>query len=1157
MRVSEPGISLSPVHASDTTLIFSATDLSNFLACPHLTLLSRATALGGPKPPKFDDPGAEVVRQRGLEHEQAYLERLQAGGLRLVQIRTSDTHGLLAPPQRWQELATRTLEAMRSGAEVIYQGCLFDGTWLGYPDFLRRVDRPSDLGDWSYEVIDAKLAREAKGGALLQLCVYSDLLEGIQGMAPERAHLALGGPEQHTETFRLADYAAYYRSVKARFEQIVAQADGELPFAPDPVPHCEICAWKTRCDRERHEADHLALVTGITRRQRQALRERDVTTMASLAALPLPVEPPLDGVGKVSIERIREQARIQVEGREAGAPRRELLKPVVENEGLASLPEPFSEDLFLDIEGDPYALDDGIDYLFGFVDAAGNYSRWWALDRAEEKSAFEAFIDFVTTRLEEHPDLHVYHYHHYEPTHLKQLMGRYGTREDELDRLLRGKVLVDLHRVVRQSVRASVESYSIKELEPFYGFRREVDLRTATHALAWFEAWLESGGERGKAGELLEAIEEYNRDDCLSTLCLRDWLEELREELAEETGAPIPRPKAESPEPSEEATRQKERVNALVTDLVRDVPPDPSARSREEHGRWLLGQLLHFHRREQKSVWWEFFRCLELSDEEMVEDRSALGGLTYEGIVDRIKKSVVHRYRFPPQEHGIEVDNRPVDPATQGCPGTVVALDDVRGTIDLKRGAKAEVPHPKGLIPCDIVPDTELRESLIRLAETTIQRGLVDSHPNRAAVDLLLRNGPRVGQAPGADLRGPGEDTLEAAFRLVSRIDRSVLPIQGPPGSGKTFTGAQMILALLKAEKRVAVTATSHKVIGKLLDEICHAARKEGFKVKGIQKCEEEERCESEEIRCVNDNTAVRQALAEGSAQLAGGTAWLWSRPEMAGAVDFLFGDEAGQFSLANALAVSQATDSLILLGDPRQLDQPQQGVHPPGTDVSALDHLLGEDATMPPDRGLFLDQTWRLHPMICAFTSEIFYEGRLESRPGLERQGIRGSEPMNGTGLRLVPVDHSGNQTESQEEVEVIASLIERALGARATWTDSEGEERPLGWSDILIVAPYNTQVSALVTRLPQARVGTVDKFQGQEAPIVIYSMTTSTAEDAPRGMGFLYSGNRLNVATSRARCLTVVVASPRLFVPECWTPQQMKLANAFCRYRELAAGM
>jgi uncharacterized protein len=287
---------------------------------------------------------------------------------------------------------------------------------------------------------------------------------------------------------------------------------------------------------------------------------------------------------------------------------------------------------------------------------------------------------------------------------------------------------------------------------------------------------------------------------------------------------------------------------------------------------------------------------------------------------------------------------------------------------------------------------------------------------------------------------------------------------------------------------------------------------------------------------------------------VAGGTSWLWARPEAFETLDVLFVDEAAQMSLANVLAVSHAAKTIVLLGDPRQLEQPMQGSHPGGTDVSALKHILGEHATVAADRGLFLEETWRLHPDICAFTSELFYEGRLRSKPGLEQQGITSEGPANGSGFCYVAVEHAGNQSSSPEEAEVIKGLVEEILASKATWIDPDGKEAPIVLDNILIIAPYNAQVFELQDRLPGARIGTVDKFQGQESPIVIYSMTTSSHADAPRGMEFLYSANRLNVATSRARCVCILVGSPLLFEAECRTPRQMQLANAFCRYLEMA---
>ena len=427
--------------------------------------------------------------------------------------------------------------------------------------------------------------------------------------------------------------------------------------------------------------------------------------------------------------------------------------------------------------------------------------------------------------------------------------------------------------------------------------------------------------------------------------------------------------------------------------------------------------------------------------------------------------------------------------------------------------------------------------------------GIEGDGPYQPARDLLLRTAPRIGGQP---IRHDGETTLEAALRIAPLIEGGVLPIQGPPGTGKTYTGARMICALVRAGKSVGITANSHKVIRNLLDGVVEAAGEMGVDVRCIQKVTEREP-DQQRLRFTTDNAALLSAIGN-TANVAGGTAWLWARPDAAEAVDVLFIDEAAQMSLANVLAVSQAAKSVVLLGDPQQLEQPMQGSHPEGTDVSALHHILGGHQTIAADRGLFLEETWRLHPDICRFTSELFYESRLQPRPGLEVQNVIANGRVNGTGLRYLPVPHEGNQSSSPEEADCVRDLVSEILAAKPKWIDRKGEEHELGLEDILIIAPYNAQVFELQERLPDARIGTVDKFQGQEAPIVIYSMTTSSYADAPRGMEFLYSLNRLNVATSRAQCLCVLVASPSVFEAQCRTPRQMQLANAFCRYLELA---
>jgi len=901
----------------------------------------------------------------------------------------------------------------------------------------------------------------------------------------------------------------------------------------------------------------------VSRNQRKVLGGCGVSTVADLAKLVLPPKPKIGRIGDAALIRIREQARLQVQGREEGSLIYELIEDAEEGKGLGILPLPSPADLFLDLEANPYVFDDGLEYLIGMATLPAKsggepiYESLWALTRSEEKKAFEAFIAKVMEQWRKNPEMHIYHYAPYEPTAIKRLVGRHGTCVDEVDELLRAGVFVDLYRAVRQGIRASVESYSIKRLEPLYGFTRAVLLRDANVALQSFEAAMALGNGQKEIGDLLKIVEGYNRDDCVSALRLRDWLEDRRKELEAKNGRAMPRPAVQSGEASEKLSARLQEIRALAARLLAALPEGEAAWTDEHRACWLLAHMLEWHRREEKSSWWEYFRLCELSDEELQEDRNGLAGLAYVAEVDHIKRSTVHRYRFPPQDHAIDRAHEVHDPRTGHSAGTVVALDDHNRTIDLKRGTASQVPHPTALVPFDIVGSTVLSDSLFRLASSVAEHGIAGAGQFQPARELLLRQRPGVLGKFDGTLVGEDGQLTPSAKALVRSLARetSVLPIQGPPGSGKTFTGGRMIVELVSQGRRVGVTAASHKVVSTLLREVCSAAKQSGVRVRMIQKASEGDECDDASVIMAESNEAVLDALTKGTAQVAAGSAWLWAREEMANSVDVLFVDEAGQMSLANVLAASPSATSIVLLGDPQQLDQPQKGVHPPGADVSALSHLLNGRATIADDQGIFLTETRRLHPDVCAFTSEIFYEGRLVPRPENSQQRLNADDPLGATGLRFFPVEHTGNQNESPEEVERVEALVDGLLRAKTTWTNKEGKTNSLGLQDILIVAPYNAQVAALIERLPAgARVGTVDKFQGQEAPLVLYSMATSTPEDASRGMEFLYSLNRLNVAVSRARCVAVIVASPALFQVQCKTPRQIELANAFCRYLEMA---
>ena len=539
---------------------------------------------------------------------------------------------------------------------------------------------------------------------------------------------------------------------------------------------------------------------------------------------------------------------------------------------------------------------------------------------------------------------------------------------------------------------------------------------------------------------------------------------------------------------------------------------------------------------------------LGLSNQELLEEKAALAGLEFVQRVATPKKSVVDRYHFTPQESEIREGDKLRD--GEGRPfGEVEGIDVAACYIDIRKGPKIAGEHRSSVFKYTNVPDDAKRDSLMRLGTWVAENGVDGPGPFRAGRDLLLHLTPRPGAAVAA-----GEDTLAAARGWVAALDHSVLPIQGPPGAGKTYTGARMITSLVRAGKKVGITALSHKVIRNLLEEVVKAAEQERTTLRCVEKVNDVSDEAHASIVEIKDNPVILDEIQSGAAQVAAGTAWLWAREEFFESVDVLFVDEAGQLTLADVLAVSPAARSLVLLGDPQQLGQPLQGSHPEGTDVSALEHLLDGHKTILPEQGLFLDHTWRLHPEICAFTSELFYEGRLSSRPNLDRQILDGPTPFAGAGLWFVPVPHEGNQSSSPEEVERVVELVAGLIAGGVHWTDRANDRRPLGVSDILIIAPYNAQVAALKARLPEVRIGTVDKFQGQEAPVVICSLTTSSLEEAPRGMEFLYSPNRLNVAVSRAQTACILVGSPALFEPECRSPAQMRLANGFCRYLEMA---
>jgi len=1154
----------------DSGFVYSATDLNNFIECRRLTDLAARVALGELARPEADDEQAQLLRDKGQQHEDQYLARLEEehdGDV--VRFPRAESGA-----EAYREAERQTLEAMRAGRAVIYQATFFDGQFLGHADFLRRVETPSDLGAWSYDAVDTKLALSTKPYFILQLCNYSEHLARLQGRMPDRGYIVFGNGEQ--QAFTLRDYLAYYRRVKAGFLEAVSgyTPGGDRPAEPypNPIKHCGICPWNESCDERRTADDHLSLVAWMRQDQIGRFEAAGITTVAELAA----TEARPEGMEPKTFAKLQKQAMLQVRSRASGAPVYELL-PHDERTGFGLLPAPAPGDVYFDMEGDPmFEPGRGLEYLFGcwLPGDPEPFKAFWGLDRAGEKVAFEQFIDFVRERRREYPGMHVYHYAPYEKTALRRLAQEHSTRVEEIDELLRGEVLVDLYAVVRQTLMIGEDSYSIKRLERFYGMQRATEVKKGDQSIVMFEKWRVDGDDA-----TLRDIENYNRDDCESTYLLHMWLLERRREAQRRFECAFPFRSVKEPdapchaEPFEgckkctkrvSEQRELEKRSALETRLLRgiDTPLDEAQYERKGEAwrtRYLIGHLLSYHRREEKPFWWEYFDRCDNVDRLREFDKEVIGELELCDDIAPFKlkpkdRNPVYTYRFPDQRYKLGAGDAVHDPRERTSAGRIVEIDDDRNLLRLKRGADdAAAAKITALIPGEVFPTTVQRKALVAIAEAYVDGTLEASSP--AIYDLLAARTSRVA---GRTILQPEELSAATVSAVVRGLQESYLFIQGPPGSGKSTIASAVIADLLAAGKRVGVVSNGHKAIHNLLHKVEAVVRERGGSFSGRYKCSEgnpdssyDSELDDPFIVSIDDNKAFEGTDYD----LAGGTAWLFAREELCGTFDFLFIDEAGQMALANALAVARCAKNVVLLGDPSQLAQVSQGTHAPHVGDSVLVHLLGHADTIPPDRGIFLDVSHRMHPEICDFISGAMYDGRLRASKDAAAHHVT-SAGITGSGLRYLPIEHFGNGPSSEEEADAIVREVSRLRAG--TVCDTRFPERPVQDSDIIVVTPYNAQRRLIERKLQEAgfaiRVGTVDKFQGQEAPIVFYSMATSSADDVPRDVDFLFDKNRFNVAVSRARAISVLVCCPRLLDMPCQSAEQMALLNFVCTYVEQA---
>lgn len=740
------------MRKSKDEIIFSASDLANHIHCKHLTNLNHDTVNGVLEKSFTSNRSLLLLRERGEEFEQQILSEFENSGKTVFKVDkdTTDAYG-------------QTISAMRSGYDYIYQARLSTKKWQGWADFLRKVEGTSNLGDWSYEVIDTKLSSNTRAGTILQIALYSEIIGDIQGKLPE--HMYVKNPDEELK-YRVNDYLSYLRLIKRSLNGAI---DHPIGTYPEPCSHCDICDWWEYCNKIRRKDDHLSFIAGMGTSQIKEVKSQDIHTLEAMAEVPLPIPFKPKKGSKDTFTKLREQARIQKESRMIQQPVYEILERK-HNTGFFNLPKVSKGDIYLDFEGDPLVEPTGLEYLFGWV-FQDQYYHIWVHNMDEEKAALEKFIDFVFEKREEFPDLHIYHFSPYESAALKRMMGKYATKENEIDILLRTEKFVDLHRILKQSIRAGVEKYSLKDLEKYHGFLREIDLRIVSGFKADLEFLLEANKINAITEEMINIIRQYNEDDCLSTKNLHLWLENERQKLVD-SGEEIERPIPKEVEEPEHVTAHLERIMPIYHALLENVPVDYTERSKEQQARYILANFLDWYRREKKSFWWEYFRLQSLDINELLDEKAAIADLVYTGQREPVKRSIADTYQFPPQETELKIGNDIRDQNGNSI-GTIYNIDERNNTIKLKKGTAIQDHHPESILKYENFETKDKEENIICFAEWIVENGFYSPLPNyKVSRDILLNADSRLNEdvIETEDLVGKSKD-------WALKLDQSYLPI--------------------------------------------------------------------------------------------------------------------------------------------------------------------------------------------------------------------------------------------------------------------------------------------------------------------------------------------------------------------------------------------
>ena len=1116
--------------------LVSPSDLNNFVACKY-TVLNEIKYHNKEIRKSPDRANDKLWKEMGVEHEKRHYKILKEKYKKSITIKSD-----LNEKDRFDE----TVRAIQKGYDLIYHAYLIDDNLRGEADFLIKCDTKSDLGDYSYEVYDTKITRNLKPRHITQITAYSDMLGKIQKVLPEKMYLIDGSDEYHS--FKTIEYIDLFNHSKKEFIKFLSNTSKEKIY-PEKCSYCNLCDWKDECDKTWEKDNYINLVAGTNKSQIEKLKKNKIRTVEQLSKTKLTA---IDlKINAESFKKIQLQAQLQEEKRNTGEDKIVILDSDF-GKGFYKLPKPDDGDVFFDIEGFP-RMDRPFEYLHGlYYKDKGKlkFKDLWAknYDKESEKNIFIELINFFEKRFEEYPNAHIYHYAPYEKRAIRELATVYSSEFSKgdivNDNLLRKEKYVDLFAIVKQSIRTSERDMSLKSIEKFYDFERKADIVKADDSVAKYDNWITTKNDKHK-----KDIISYNEEDCVSTYHLREFLIKNKPESIDW----FVKPEEIKKEPSK---YRRKIPNTLSREEVEVDLNNRLEKKKNKNNKNLVDQLknfIGFHWKSIKPEYWDVFDKAEKTHLELEDDTECIANCVL--ISDKPKVTddgIIYTYRFNDQNYKLKKGKAAFDVHQKKSTGFIHSIEEefpdknIVKIIISKKSKIKEMPNlltlgngkPPGVHQHD--------QALNKFLEDYIKN---DGKNYKSIMDMLERSGPDTKDVKkNSNLIDDKKDLIPQSVEIVKNLNNSYLIMQGPPGTGKTYSSASIIIELMKIGKKVGVTSNSHEAIKNLLIAIEEQAIKQNFKFNGVRKTSSQNK---KDWKFIEDKFEGKE-LNFNEYSLYAGTSWFFVDPRMNKTLDYLFIDEAGQVALGTTIASATCAKNLVLIGDQMQLSQPMRAKHEGYARMSSLDFVLEDNDTIPADKGVFLNVTRRLNKKICNYISSSFYDSRLTSHSITETRSVNLKlDPIKDEGLFYVPIEHTGCSQRSDEEADLIEKTYNKIINKEFKVGDTTGK---ISAKDIMVVAPYNAQANNIREKLKKkfkedVRVGTIDLFQGQEAKVVLISMTTSDVESLPRHKDFFFSRNRLNVAISRAECVAIIIFNKNLLLASAGSIKEMKLMNSFCK--------